>query len=104
MAALDHGLEQHVGFVVAIEHGHLRARHHDVAHLDVGDSEHAFEHRERVAFDDATQRGIPQVLDDFGAMLDFAADLARQLAQPSPAGADVALLVLFFFFVLGVHR
>ena len=45
MAALDHGLEQHVGVVVAIEHRHLRARHHDVAHLDVGDPEHAFEHR-----------------------------------------------------------
>ena len=53
VAALDHGLEQHVGFVVAIEHRHLRARHHDVAHLDVGDAEHAFEHGERVAFDDS---------------------------------------------------
>ena len=89
---------------VAIEHGHLRARHHDVAHLDVGDAEHAFEHHERIAFDDLAQRGLAQVLDDFAAILRFAADLARQLAQPAAAGADVALLFLVLLFVLGVHR
>ncbi len=105
MTTLNHGLEQHVVAIVAIEHRHLRTRNHDVAHLDVGDPEHSFEHRECVAFDDAAQSGVAQVLDDFGAILDLAADLSRQLSQPSTAGAGgLAFLVLLFLFVLRVHR
>ena len=30
--------------IVAIDHDHLRARHHDVAHLDLGNLEHRLEH------------------------------------------------------------
>ena len=102
VTALDHGLEQHLGFVVAIEEGHLRARHHDVAHLDVGDAEHAFEHRERVAFDDAAQRRFAQVLDDLAAILRLAGHLARQLAQPAAARADGPCPCPFLFF-FGAH-
>ena len=53
---------------------------------------------ERIAFDDPAQRGFAQVLDDLAAILRFAGHRARQLAQPSAAGADVRVLFLVLFF------
>jgi hypothetical protein len=58
MAAFDHRLEQELRLVVAIEHCHLCTRHHDVADLDVGHTEHALEHRQGVTFDDAALRSV----------------------------------------------
>ncbi len=49
MAGLDHQLDQFVGRLVALDEHHLRARHHDVAHLHVGNRQHALEHDQRIA-------------------------------------------------------
>ena len=50
---LDHGRQDVRRRIVAVDDRHLRARHHDVAHLQLGDAQHAFEHRERVGVDQA---------------------------------------------------
>jgi hypothetical protein len=94
VAALHHRLEQHVRIVVAVEESHLRARHHDVAHLDVADAEHALEHRQRITLDDSAPRGLAQELDDFLAVLHLAGHAPRQLAQPLAAGPRVVGLFL----------
>ena len=46
--------------LVAADEHHLRPRHHDVAHLQVRDLEHALDHRERIAVDQAALAGIAQ--------------------------------------------
>jgi hypothetical protein len=101
VAALHHRRQQGIAIVVAVEHGHLRARHHDVAHLDVGHAQHALEHGQRVAFDDAAGFRVAQIVLQLAAVLRLTDQGARQLAQPFAAGAEIRL---FLFLVLRAHR
>ena len=54
---LDHDRQDLLRRIVAIDDDHLRARHHDVAHLQLDDLQHAFEHLEGVGIDDAALLG-----------------------------------------------
>jgi hypothetical protein len=101
--AVDDRPQQHVGFVIAVQHRHLRARHHDVAHLDVPHRENALEHRQSIAFEHTPRRGAAQVFDDLTAILCFAGHAPRQLAQPGAAGAGFLFLVLVPGFFFGAH-
>ena len=49
VAGLDHQLDQLLRRLIALDEHHLRARHHDVAHLHVGNGQYALEHDQRVA-------------------------------------------------------
>jgi hypothetical protein len=71
---LDHHRQDLLRRVVAAHHHHLRARHHDVAHLDLGDLQHAFEHGEHVRVDQAAVAGV---LEHVAELLEVAR-LARQ--------------------------
>jgi hypothetical protein len=48
---------------------HLRARHHDVAGGQVGDLEHAFDHRQRVGIDQVAFVGVVQNFEQFCPVL-----------------------------------
>jgi hypothetical protein len=43
----------------------LRTRHHDVAHLHVGDRQHTFQHDQGVAVEEAALAGTSQMFDEF---------------------------------------
>ena len=69
MAGLDHDRQQLGGAVVARHARHLRARHHDVAHLQVGDGEHALEHLEGIGVEHPALGRLAQVLEQLRAVL-----------------------------------
>jgi hypothetical protein len=48
VARVDHFGQKHVRRVVDVDDIELRARNHDVAGLQLGDLQHAFDHGERV--------------------------------------------------------
>ena len=78
---LDDERNELVGRLADVDHVHLRARHHDVARLQLGDLQHAFDHRERVGVEQiALVRGAQQ-LDQLLAVLGLAHDEGRDAAR-----------------------
>jgi hypothetical protein len=65
MAGFDHKLDQLLRRLIALDEHHLRARHHDVAYLHVGDRQHALEHHQCIAVEKATLAGTTQMFDEF---------------------------------------
>ncbi len=57
MPRLDHGRHDACERLVAPQADHLAARHHDVAHLQIGDPQHPFEHRESIGIEHAALLG-----------------------------------------------
>ena len=83
VAGFDHDGQDLLDRVVAIDHDHLRARHHHVAHLDLGDLEHRLEHLEHVGVD---QAAIPRVREHVGELFEiarFAGDRFGDAAEPA---------------------
>ncbi len=72
MPRFDHQLDQLLGRLVALDEHHLRARHHDVAHLHVRDRQHAFEHDQRIAVEQSALARLAQILDEFRKIPRFA--------------------------------
>ena len=83
MAGLDDRRQQHLERVVAAHRDHLRARHHDVAHLQVGDAEHALEHTQRLGIDEPAALRLAQLLHEVVAVLGLAGERAAELAHPA---------------------
>ncbi len=82
MAGLHHRGHEARGRIVAAHGDHLASRHHDVAHLQVGDFEHAFEHGAGVVVDDAALGRGTQDDDEIVAILGLAEGL-RDLPEPT---------------------
>ena len=80
-ASIDLGQEL-LGGLVDVDHVHLRARHHDVARLQLGDLQHALDHGERVRVHQVALVGGAQQLDQLLAVLGLAhQDRADALQQ-----------------------
>ena len=77
--------------IVAPHADHLRARHHDVAHLQVGHVEHALEHRERIGVDQPALGRLAQQLEQLRAVLQAAGQRARQARRASRRRAALVL-------------
>ena len=80
---LHHQLDQLVRRLVALDEHHLRARHHDVAHLHVGHRQHALEHDQRVAVEQAALARLAQILDELGEIARLARHRLRDALQPA---------------------
>ena len=71
-----------LGRLVDVDHVHLRARHHDVARLQLGDLQHALDHGERIGVHQVALVGRAQQLDQLLAVLRLAhQDRADALEQ-----------------------
>jgi len=57
---LDDDRQDALGRLVALDHDHLRARHHDVANLRLRDLQDALQHREHVGLDQPAVAGVGQ--------------------------------------------
>ncbi len=84
VAGLDHHRHDLFERRVALDDRHLRTRHHDVAHQQVRDREHALDHGERLAVEKAACSGLAQHIDELGAILRLTAHALRDAAQPAP--------------------
>jgi hypothetical protein len=83
MAGLDHLGHELLGFLVDVHHVHLRARHHDVARLQLGHLQHALDHGERVGIHQvALVRGMQQ-LEELLAIFRFAHQMRRCAREES---------------------
>ena len=69
--------------VVALHDDHLRARHHDVAHLDLRDLQHALEHREHVGVDQAAVRGVREHVGELLEVARLAGERFDEASQPA---------------------
>ena len=92
MPGLDDDRQEPGRRLVAAHRDHLRARHHDVADLDVGHAEHTLEHVERLAVDQAALAGLPELLDQFLTVLGLARQRPAQFADPPRRGAPRSLV------------
>ena len=77
VAGLHREFDQLVRRRVALDEHHLRPGHHDIAHLHVGHRQHAFEHDQRVAVEQAARTGLAQILDELGEIARFAGHRLR---------------------------
>ena len=94
---LDHHRHDVIERRVAFDDRHLRARHHDVAHQQVRDREHALDHRECVRVEEAALRGLAQHFDELGAILRLAAHALRDAAQPAAGTYSLMILRPWWF-------
>ena len=69
---LDHERDELLRALGHVDHVHLRARDHHVAHLRLRDLQHALDHRERVGVEEAALEGRVQQLDQLLAVLGLA--------------------------------
>ena len=90
MARLDHQRHQGVGRLITLDEDHLGARHHDVAHLHVGDRKHALEHHQRVVVEQAASARLAQPFDQVAEVARLAGHRLRDALQPA-AGAAMRL-------------
>jgi len=88
VSRLDDHRQQLLGWVVTLEHDHLRAGHHDVAHLEIGDLEDALDHGQRVRVDQSARAGLAKLRDQLGAVARLAA--AHQPPEPVRPAAFLA--------------
>jgi hypothetical protein len=51
MTRLDGDFHEFVRRLIALDENHLRARHHDVADLHVGDGQHTLQHDQGIAIE-----------------------------------------------------
>ncbi len=91
MSGLHHDLDELVRRLVALDEHHLRARHHDVADLHVGDREDTLEHDQRVAVEEPPLARLAQVLDELGQVARLA---GHRLSDPLQPAAGVASRLL----------
>ena len=83
------------GGVVDVDDIHLRARHHDVAHLQLGDLQHAFDHGQRVGVQQVALVGGVQQLDQLLAVFRLAhQDRAEALEQSGFGCGSIAASAL----------
>ena len=68
--------------VVDADHVHLAARHHHVAHGQLGDFQHAFDHGQRLGVEEIALEGGVQQRDQFLPVLGFAQQQGRQAFKP----------------------
>jgi len=74
MRRADHLRHEFLHLLVDIDHVHLRARDHDVAHLHFGDGERALGDGQRVGVEQVALVGRAQQLDQVGAVGRLAQD------------------------------
>ena len=87
MARLDHERHQLVGRLVALDEHHLRARHHDVADLHVGDRQHPLQHDQRVAVEQPAFARLAQLLDQVGEVARLAGHRLGDSLEPAAGTA-----------------
>jgi hypothetical protein len=68
VARLHHLGQDLVARLVQVDHVHLRARHHDVARLQLGDLQRALDHAERVRIDQVALVGGAQQIHELLAV------------------------------------
>jgi hypothetical protein len=87
---LDHHGDELVGGLLDVDDVHLRARHHDVARLHLGDLQHALDHGERVGIEQVPLVGGAQQLDQLLPILRLAREPgAEALEQRGLGGGNV---------------
>ena len=85
VAGFDHDGEDLLGRVFALDHDHLRPRHHDVPHLDLGDLQHRLEHFEHVGIDQAALARVGQHVRELLEIARFAGKRVCEAPQPAAA-------------------
>ena len=75
------------GRIAAPHEHHLRARHHDVAHLEIPDLEHPFEHGERVGVEEAALAGFAQHGQQLLRSCGSLRDALREALEPASGGS-----------------
>jgi len=88
---LDHQRHELIGRRIALDEHHLRARHHDVAHLHVGHRQNALEHDQCIAVEQTALARLSQILDQFGEITRLAGHRLRDASEPA-AGAPCVLI------------
>jgi hypothetical protein len=72
-----------------VDHVHLRAGHHDVAGGEIGNLEHAFDHRQGVGVDQVALLRVLQQFEQLGSVLGFGGNHRGQPFEQRPVGFDV---------------
>src|SRR5690606_19457471 len=90
MAGLDDGLDQALERLVLLEDDHLRARHHDVAHLGLRDLEHALEHRVLVRGEQTAMAALGKERGDLFAAFELVGAAVEQARPPTGQAWAVA--------------
>jgi hypothetical protein len=85
------GKREGLGRLIPLHEHHLRARHHDVAHLHVRHRQHALQHDQRIAVEQAPLAGLAQVLDEPRQAARLAGHGLGDALQPA-AGTAMGLL------------
>ena len=89
MRLLDHERDELLRASGDVEHVHLRARDHHVAHLRLGDLQHALDHRERLGVEDAALERRMQQLDQLLAIVGLAQQHRGQALEQARLGGVV---------------
>ena len=79
---IDDGWQEFTRALAGLDADHLRARHHDVAHLQVGDLNGAFDNRQRFAVQQLVLMGFAQQLKQLLAVFRLMGKCLGQFAQP----------------------
>ena len=80
---LDDHREQTRGRLVAVHEHHLCTRNHDVAHLQIGDLQHALEHGQRIGIDQTALARFAQQGEQILAILRLRGEALGQPLQPA---------------------
>ena len=84
---LDHRGEDLLERVLALDHDHLAARDHDVAHAHLDDLEHPLDHLQGVGVEDLARLGVAHQLQELLAIARLAADRVDDAVhERTPAG------------------
>ncbi len=89
MPGFDHDRQEFGEGVIAPDKHHLRARNHDVAHLQVADLQHALEHTQRVRLDQPALPRFAQYRQQLVAILRLANKSLRDFLQPPSRRVEV---------------
>ncbi len=89
MRGLDHGRQEFLQRRIPADHRHLRAWHHDIAHAQVGDLQHALDHRQGVGIQQGSGARLFYQVQQLLAVIRPARGADQQAGQPRPeARAD----------------
>ena len=89
MPGLDDHREQPRSRLVAVHEHHLRTRNHDVAHLQVGDLQHALEHGQRIGVDETALARFAQQREQALAILRLRGEALCEPLQPASGRVEV---------------